>query len=29
MYQCECGFICDRDVNAARNIKKQGILVLA
>ncbi|KEZ91323.1 RNA-guided endonuclease InsQ/TnpB family protein, partial [Lacrimispora celerecrescens] len=29
MYQCECGFICDRDVNAARNIKEQGMLVLA
>ncbi|KEZ85029.1 RNA-guided endonuclease InsQ/TnpB family protein, partial [Lacrimispora celerecrescens] len=29
IYQCECGFVCDRDVNAARNIKKQGMLVLA
>jgi len=28
-YQCECGFVCDRDVNAARNIRKQGMLVLA
>jgi len=28
-YRCECGFVCDRDVNAAINIKNEGIRLLA
>ncbi len=28
-YQCECGFVCDRDINAAINIKNQGRLLFA
>ena len=29
MYVCECGFTCDRDINAAINIKNEGKLQLA
>jgi len=25
MYQCECGFICNRDLNAAINIRNKGL----
>lgn len=28
-YRCTCGFVCDRDVNAARNIMNEGIRLLA
>lgn len=28
-YRCECGFVCDRDINAAINIKHQGKLLFA
>ena len=28
-YHCECGFVCDRDINAAINIRNQGLLQLA
>jgi len=27
-YKCECGFVCDRDINAAINIRNQGKLLL-
>lgn len=27
-YRCECGFVCDRDVNAAINIRNEGIRLL-
>lgn len=27
-YVCECGFVCDRDVNAAINIKNEGMRIL-
>ena len=27
-FECECGFTLDRDLNAARNIKKAGLDVL-
>lgn len=29
VYSCECGFVEDRDINAAINIKNQGMLLLA
>lgn len=29
IYSCECGFVCDRDINAAINIKNQGKLLIA
>ena len=25
-YHCECGYVCDRDLNAAKNIPRQGLL---
>ena len=28
-YRCDCGFVCGRDVNAAINIKNEGIRLLA
>lgn len=28
-YHCDCGFVCDRDINAAINIRNQGSLLLA
>lgn len=28
-YSCECGFVCDRDINAAINIRNQVKLLLA
>lgn len=28
-YICECGFVCDRDVNASINIKNEGIRLIA
>lgn len=28
-YSCDCGFVEDRDINAAMNIKNQGMLLLA
>ncbi len=27
-WTCECGYVADRDINAALNIKHQGILKL-
>ena len=27
-YECDCGFVCDRDVNAALNIQREAINVL-
>jgi len=29
IYRCDCGFVCDRDVNAAINIKNEGMRLLA
>ena len=29
VYRCDCGFVCDRDLNAAINIRNAGILLLA
>jgi len=29
IYRCGCGFVCDRDVNAALNIRNEGIRLLA
>jgi putative transposase len=29
IYQCGCGFVCDRDTNAAINIRKQGLRIIA
>jgi len=28
-YECDCGFVCDRDVNAAINIQREAINVLS
>ena len=28
LWTCECGYVADRDINAAINVKKQGILKL-
>lgn len=28
-YSCECGFVCDRDINAAINIRNQGQSLIA
>jgi len=28
VYRCDCGFVCDRDVNAAINIRNAGIALL-
>jgi len=28
-YECDCGFVCDRDVNAALNIQREAINVLS
>lgn len=28
-YRCVCGFVCDRDVNAAINIRNEGVRLLA
>ena len=27
-YECDCGFVCDRDINAALNIQREAINVL-
>ena len=27
-YRCECGFVCDRDINAALNIQREAINIL-
>jgi putative transposase len=29
VFRCDCGFVCDRDVNAATNIKNEGMRFLA
>jgi putative transposase len=29
IYRCDCGFVCDRDLNAAINIRNEGIRLLA
>jgi putative transposase len=29
VYRCDCGFVCDRDVNAAINIRNEGVRLLA
>ena len=29
IYHCDCGFVCDRDVNAAINIRNEGLRILA
>jgi putative transposase len=28
-YECDCGFVCDRDVNAAINIQREAINVIS
>jgi len=28
-YECDCGFVCDRDVNAALNIQREAINILS
>lgn len=29
IYHCDCGFVCDRDVNAAINIKNEGLRIVS
>ena len=29
VYSCDCGFVCDRDVNAAINIRNEGTRIIA